>query len=80
MSVTADTAWAEGLEDRSGELWPRFDQAVMEISLGFVAQWRCGSEWLGTTQPTLLVLGERSLIDPTEVTRMVDARPAVTAV
>jgi pimeloyl-ACP methyl ester carboxylesterase len=80
MSVTAATAWAEGLEDRGGELWPRFDQEVMEITLGFVAQRRCWSEWLGTTQPALLVLGERSLIAPAEVMRMVEARPAVTAV
>ncbi|MFF0475370.1 alpha/beta fold hydrolase [Streptomyces sp. NPDC004284] len=50
--------WAEGLEERDGGLWPRFEPAVMERSLDELTRRAFWEEWAAVRCPALAVLGE----------------------
>lgn len=47
--------WADGLEEREGGLWPRFDRDTMVASLAELARRSFAAEWSGVSCPTLLV-------------------------
>ena len=50
-------AWASGLEERAGGLWPRFEIPVMGRTLCEALSRTCWREWEGLTMETLLVRG-----------------------
>jgi pimeloyl-ACP methyl ester carboxylesterase len=74
-STATARAWAQDLEARGDGYWPRFDPDILESAIQAVADQARWSEWGQVTAPTLLVLAERSAIDPDEVQRMRAARP-----
>ncbi|GAA0594440.1 alpha/beta hydrolase [Streptomyces crystallinus] len=75
----AGEAWAAGLEQRDGGWWPRFDREVMTASLAENATRSFWDEWAAVTCPTLAIWGQRGIIAPEEIDRMLRHRPATTA-
>lgn len=73
-------AWIDDLEERDGGLWPRFDADVLRAAITPVAATARWDEWRSVTVPTLLVRGERGLIEESEARRMLELRPDVTQV
>lgn len=71
--------WADGLEERDGGWWPRFDRRVMVDSLAEIARRDYWEEWAGITCPTLVVLGQSGIIAPEESGRMLRQRPETVA-
>ncbi|MER6919313.1 alpha/beta fold hydrolase [Streptomyces spiralis] len=61
------TGWADGLEERGGQWWPRFDRDVMVRSVADAAQHSFAHEWERITCPTLLILAQQSFISPARV-------------
>ncbi|MEU0603418.1 alpha/beta hydrolase [Streptomyces sp. NPDC006393] len=59
--------WADGLEERGGQWWPRFDREVMVRSVADAAQRSLAHEWGRITCPTLLILAQSSFISPARV-------------
>ena len=59
--------WADGLEERGGQWWPRFDRDVIVQSVADAAQHSFAHEWQRITCPTLLVLAQSSFISPSRV-------------
>ncbi|MBO1332078.1 alpha/beta fold hydrolase [Streptomyces sp. VRA16 Mangrove soil] len=76
----AGEGWADGLEERDGGLWPRFDRDVMVASLEENTGRDVWDEWTAITCPTLLVLGQNGIIGTEEVDAMFRARPDLLAV
>jgi pimeloyl-ACP methyl ester carboxylesterase len=72
--------WADGLEERGGGLWPRFDRDVMVGSLAETARRSFTPQWSAVTCPTLLVLARSSLLSSTEIDELLRRRPDVTSV
>ncbi|MBT1185238.1 alpha/beta hydrolase [Streptomyces sp. CJ_13] len=72
--------WAAGLEKRDGALWPRFDRHVMVGSLSENARHGSWDEWAKVRCPTLVVLGQSSIIPPHEADGMLQRRPDTLAV
>lgn len=72
--------WADGLQERDGRLWPRFDRDVMVGSLAETARRSFAPEWSGVTCPTLLVLARASLLAPMEIDELLRRRPDMTSV
>ncbi|GLW68276.1 hypothetical protein Kpho02_05750 [Kitasatospora phosalacinea] len=72
--------WADGLEERDGQWWPRFDQDVMVRSVTDAAGHSFGHEWEDVTCPTLLVLAQSSFIPPDRIDELMRRRiPTVSA-
>jgi pimeloyl-ACP methyl ester carboxylesterase len=76
-STATARAWAQDLEMRDDGYWPRFDPDILESAITAVADQARWTEWGQITAPTLMVLAERSAIDPDEVQRMQAARAQV---
>lgn len=68
-------AWADGLEIKDGQLWPRFDPAVMTKSIAPVLAEPAWEAWESLAVPTLLVLGDHGIISPDEVQQMLARQP-----
>ncbi|MEU0371880.1 alpha/beta hydrolase [Streptomyces sp. NPDC006283] len=73
-------AWADGLEERGGRWWPRFDRDVMVRCLMDNAQRSFAQEWDRIGCPTLLVLAQSSFLAPSEVDDLLRRRPLTTSV
>ncbi|MGC0334107.1 pimeloyl-ACP methyl ester carboxylesterase [Streptomyces sp. SAI-170] len=71
--------WADGLRERDGGWWPRFEPEVMVRSTAEVAERSFLADWRRVSCPALLVLAERSFVPPEEFDAMVRARPSVTS-
>jgi pimeloyl-ACP methyl ester carboxylesterase len=72
--------WADGLEERDGGWWPRFDREVMVRSLTENAE-RCFlAEWERVRCPALLILARSGFVAAAEFDAMVRLRPSVTSV
>jgi pimeloyl-ACP methyl ester carboxylesterase len=68
-------AWVAGLEARPDGLWPRWDLEVMVQTMEPVMLEEAWPIWESVTQPTLIALGERGIIDGGRVRRMRELRP-----
>ncbi|MFF0052725.1 alpha/beta fold hydrolase [Streptomyces sp. NPDC005498] len=66
--------WADGLEERGGQWWPRFDQDVMVQSVADAARHSFAHEWERVTCPTLLMLAQSSFISPARVDELMRRR------
>ncbi|MER5898233.1 alpha/beta hydrolase [Streptomyces sp. NPDC001876] len=66
--------WADGLEERDGQWWPRFDRDVMVQSVADAAQHSFSHEWERVTCPTLLILAQSSFISPARVDELMRRR------
>ncbi|MEU6090822.1 alpha/beta hydrolase [Streptomyces sp. NPDC047085] len=66
--------WADGLEERGGQWWPRFDRDVMVQSVADAAQHSFTHEWERITCPTLLILAQSSFIPPARVDELMRRR------
>jgi pimeloyl-ACP methyl ester carboxylesterase len=66
--------WADGLEERGGQWWPRFDRDVMVQSVADAARHSFAHEWEHVTCPTLLVLAQSSFISPERVDSLMRRR------
>src|SRR5215213_5624302 len=69
-------AWADGFEQRTDGLWPRWDLEVMVRTMQPVFERESWCEWESLPHPTLLVLGQTGSIDPMRADRMLEVRPA----
>ena len=67
-------SWADGLEERGGQWWPRFDRNVMVQSVADTAQHSFAHEWEHITCPTLLILAQSSFISPARVDELMRRR------
>jgi len=67
-------AWSDGLEQRDGGLWPRWDLDVMLRIMEPIFADEAWSEWEELSQPVLLVLGETGMIDQKRIAQMVSVR------
>ncbi|MGW8762261.1 alpha/beta fold hydrolase [Streptomyces sp. NPDC055815] len=72
--------WADGLEERDGGLWPRFDPGVMERSLDENARREFWGEWGAVACPGLVVLGEGGIIGQEQYGEMVRGLPGLRGV
>lgn len=72
--------WADGLQERDGGWWPRFDRGVMVRSLAECAERSFLAEWRRVSCPTLLVLAQSSFVAPEEFDAMLRVRPSVVSV
>ena len=68
-------AWADGFEQRTDGLWPRWNIDVMLRTMVPIFEREYWREWESLPQPTLLVLGQTGSIDPVRVDRMLALRP-----
>lgn len=57
-SATSGPAWVEGLEEREGEYWPRFDADVVLKALEALTVRSWWEDWAGITCPTRVVRGD----------------------
>ncbi|MET9953151.1 alpha/beta hydrolase [Streptomyces sp. NPDC006339] len=62
--------WADGLEERDGGLWPRFDPEIMIASLAENAGRARWEEWAAIDVPVLAVLGQNGIIPAEEYDEM----------
>lgn len=67
--------WADGLEERDGGLWPRFEPDVMERSLDELTRRDFWAEWAAVDCPALVVLGEEGIISGDEYAEMARIQP-----
>ncbi|MFJ8015233.1 alpha/beta fold hydrolase [Streptomyces sp. NPDC096339] len=72
--------WADGLEERDGGWWPRFDRDVMVGSLEENARRSWWEEWERVACPALAVIGQNGIIDGPEAGEMLRRRPDTLAV
>lgn len=72
--------WADGLEERGGRWWPRFDRDVLVRSVVDAARHDFAPEWERITCPTLFVLAQSSFIPPTRVADLLRRRAPSMAV
>jgi pimeloyl-ACP methyl ester carboxylesterase len=68
------TGWADGLEERDGQWWPRFDRDVMVRSVEDAARHSFAHEWERVACPTLLILAQSSFISPERVDELMRRR------
>ncbi|MFI6360376.1 alpha/beta fold hydrolase [Streptomyces sp. NPDC050743] len=66
--------WADGLEERGGQWWPRFDPDVMVQSVVDAARHSFAHEWERIDCPTLLILAQSSFISPARVDELMRRR------
>ncbi|MEV4680604.1 alpha/beta fold hydrolase [Streptomyces kurssanovii] len=66
--------WADGLEERDGQWWPRFDRDVMVRSVADAARHSFAHEWERVACPTLLILAQASFIPPARVDALMRRR------
>lgn len=59
---TTGRAWVAGLEERSGELWPRFDADIVLKALDGVTVQSWWDDWARITCPTWVVRGDRGAL------------------
>lgn len=71
--------WADGLEERDGGWWPRFEPEVMIGSLAENARRSFWDEWAKITCPALVVLGQNGIVPAGETDEMFRHRPDTTA-
>ncbi|MFF5974861.1 alpha/beta fold hydrolase [Streptomyces sp. NPDC012769] len=62
--------WTDGLEERDGGLWPRFDPEVMIASLAENADRAWWEEWAAIDVPVLAVLAQNGIIPAEEYDEM----------
>ena len=67
--------WADGLEERDGRWWPRFERDVMLAALSENARRSYWPEWARIRCPTLVILAQSSIIAASDVERMLGQRP-----
>lgn len=72
--------WAEGLQERDGTWWPRFERDVMVAVIGEIAERSYWPEWAGIRCPVLVVLAQSSFISAPDVDQMLRERPETVAV
>jgi len=72
--------WADGLEERDGKWWPRFERDVMAAVIAEIADRSYWPEWAGISCPVLVVLAQSSFISAPDVDRMLRDRPETVAV
>ncbi|CAM5467042.1 hypothetical protein GCM10010329_31760 [Streptomyces spiroverticillatus] len=72
--------WADGLEERDGGWWPRFDRDVMVDSLAENALRAFWEEWGRVDCPTLVVRGEEGFMSQHEVDGMLERHPGARVV
>ncbi len=77
--TTWGRAWADGLEERDGGLWPAFDVDVMVAALAETAERSCWDEWRRVSCPTLVVRAGDDGIPEELVERMVAEAPQATS-
>ncbi len=77
--TTWGRAWAGGLEERDGGLWPAFDVDVMVAALAATAQRSYWDEWRQVSCPTLVVRAGDDGIPEAIVERMVAEAPRATS-
>lgn len=68
-------AWASGLEDRGGTLWPRFDLTIMTRTLREAICRPYWEEWEALQMPILMVRGGDGPIPLTIFTSMHERQP-----
>jgi len=73
----AATFWLDGLEERAGAWWPRFECQVVLGALREVTERSFWSEWERVRAPTLIVRGEAGSLDGQVAKQMLE-RGAVT--
>ncbi|WP_031089255.1 alpha/beta fold hydrolase [Streptomyces sp. NRRL WC-3549] len=66
--------WADGLEERGGQWWPRFDRDVLVRSVADAARHSFAHEWERVTCPTLLMLAQSSFLSPARVDELMRRR------
>ncbi|GAB2576383.1 alpha/beta hydrolase [Streptomyces capparidis] len=77
----AGRGWADGLAERDGGWWPRFERDVVVAALAEHARRDFWDEWRSVRCPTLVVLARDGFLPPGDVERMPRERPeGVTAV
>lgn len=74
-SVSA-TAWTDGLEERDGGLWPRFEVDVMVRMIHDTVGGTCWDEWEHVRCPVLLVRGETGSLAASDAGEMVRRLPS----
>jgi pimeloyl-ACP methyl ester carboxylesterase len=74
-SARAD-AWAAGLAERDGRLWPAFDREVEVERLRAALERPLWDEWERIACPTLIVRGEEGDLDSATAARMAARLPA----
>ncbi|MFF0435191.1 alpha/beta fold hydrolase [Streptomyces sp. NPDC004327] len=67
--------WADGLEERDGGLWPRFDPEVLIASLAENAGRAWWEEWAAIDVPVLSVLGQNGIIEAEQYDAMARRQP-----
>ncbi|MEV5972013.1 alpha/beta hydrolase [Streptomyces sp. NPDC051921] len=72
--------WADGLEERDGGLWPRFDPEVMVASLTEDAGRSWWEEWAAIGVPVLSVVGQHGFVERAEYEEMARLLPALRGV
>lgn len=72
--------WADGLAERGGQWWPRFDRDVLVRSVTEAARHSFAHEWERVTCPTLLILAQSSFIPPARVDALMRRRVPTLAV
>ncbi|MFI8522305.1 alpha/beta fold hydrolase [Streptomyces sp. NPDC085481] len=72
--------WADGLEERDGGLWPRFDPEVLIASLAENAGRAWWEEWQAIDVPLLSVVGQDGIIEAAEYDEMARLRPGLQGV
>lgn len=72
--------WADGLQEREGGWWPRFERHVMVAAIAEIAERSYWPEWAGIRCPALVVLAQSSFISAADVDRMLRDRPDTVAV
>lgn len=72
-------AWVDGLEERDGGLWPRFDLDGVLRVLGAAPRdrWR---DWEAIRSPTLVVVGEKGVVPDADLAAMLSHNPRAQAV
>jgi pimeloyl-ACP methyl ester carboxylesterase len=68
-------AWTNGLEERDGGWWPRFDLGVMVRALREGTHRSYWAEWERIRCSTLVVRGERGILGPDDARAMVARLP-----
>jgi pimeloyl-ACP methyl ester carboxylesterase len=70
-SLSAE-AWADGMEQRDGGWWPRFDVEVMVRTLREATSRSCWEQWECITCPTLVVRAGKGQIRPADAQAMME--------